>query len=140
MKKNYFNGFCVILLMLSVLTTYAQTNLQKEQITSRYNKQVIQDLSKNFNEQAKVEKANATRLALLNGWPLIIKTEDSYMELQKISSEGKMISFNPNSSVEEISFSFKKTVSLNFTKSPTFGDSPFLSIKFCSCRSCLLRL
>ena len=91
MKKNYFNGFCVILLMLSVLTTYAQTNLQKEQITSRYNKQVIQDLSKNFNEQAKVEKANATRLALLNGWPLIIKTEDSYMELQKISSEGKPI-------------------------------------------------
>ncbi|MEM5563461.1 immunoglobulin-like domain-containing protein [Psychroserpens sp. AS72] len=91
MKKIYFNGICVILLMLSVLTSYSQTNLQKEQITSRYDNQAIQELSKKLNEQSKAQKDRAIQIALLNGWPLIIKTEDSYMELQRISPEGKPI-------------------------------------------------
>jgi hypothetical protein len=91
MKKNYFNGICVILFMLSVLTTHSQTKPQKEQITSRYQKQVIQNLSKTFNDQSKAEKDKVAQMAVLKGWPLIIKTEDSYMELQKISSEGKPI-------------------------------------------------
>ncbi|WP_179353434.1 S8 family serine peptidase [Winogradskyella vidalii] len=91
MKKNYLNGICVIVFMMSMMSVYAQTNPQKEQITSRYNQQVIQDLSENFKKKAKAEKDFATQMALVNGWPLIIKTEDAYMELQKISSEGKPI-------------------------------------------------
>lgn len=91
MKKNYLNGVCVIVFMLSVLSVYAQTNPQKEKITSRYDKQVIRELSENFDKQAKAEKDFATQMALVNGWSLIIKTEDSYFELQKISSEGKPI-------------------------------------------------
>ncbi|WP_458628147.1 immunoglobulin-like domain-containing protein [Winogradskyella sp. PC D3.3] len=94
MKKKYFNGFCVILLILSVLSAYSQTNLQKEQIISRYDTQAIQELSNKLNEQAKAEKENATKIALANGWPLIIKTDDTYMELQKISSEGKPIYYS----------------------------------------------
>ncbi|WP_299098055.1 immunoglobulin-like domain-containing protein [uncultured Winogradskyella sp.] len=91
MKKNYSNGVCLVLLLLCFLPTYSQTNLQKEQIISRYDLEVIQDLSEKFNEQAKTEKAEAVQMALLNGWPLIIKNENSYLELQKISSEGKPI-------------------------------------------------
>ncbi|WP_405574797.1 immunoglobulin-like domain-containing protein [Winogradskyella sp. Asnod2-B02-A] len=91
MRKNYFNGVCVIVFMLSIFTAYSQTDLQKEQITSRYDKQAIQELSENFDKQSKAEKAFATQMALVNGWPLIIKTEDAYMELQKISSEGQPI-------------------------------------------------
>ncbi|WP_040757327.1 immunoglobulin-like domain-containing protein [Winogradskyella psychrotolerans] len=94
MKKKYFNGVCVIILMLSVLSAYAQTDSQKEQITSRYDKLAIKELSENFNKLAKAEKDFATQMALVNGWPLIIKTEDSYMELQKISSEGKPIYYS----------------------------------------------
>ncbi|MUU79002.1 immunoglobulin-like domain-containing protein [Winogradskyella endarachnes] len=91
MVKNYFNGICLMLFMWSILPMYSQTDIQKEQIISRYDLEVIQDLSHKFNEQAKAEKAEATQMALLNGWPLIIRNENSYLELQKISSEGKPI-------------------------------------------------
>ncbi|WP_179375543.1 S8 family serine peptidase [Winogradskyella wichelsiae] len=89
MVKNYFSKVCAVLIMLSFYPLFAQTNLQKKQIVSRYNKQSIDNLSSKFNKIAKAEKAIAKQMALVNGWPLIIKTEDSYMELQKVSSEGK---------------------------------------------------
>ncbi|GGW56762.1 putative secreted protein (Por secretion system target) [Winogradskyella epiphytica] len=91
MKKNYLSVFSVILLMLSTASVFAQTTQEKEQITSRYDQQVIQELSKKFNAQAKAEKDKATQMALLNGWPLIISTKDSYQEIQKISSDGRPI-------------------------------------------------
>ncbi|NRD22095.1 DUF5011 domain-containing protein [Winogradskyella litoriviva] len=80
-----------MLFLLCILPAFSQTNLQKEEIISRYDLKVIQDLSVKFNEQAKAEKAKATQMALLKGWPLIIKTDNSYLELQKISTEGKPI-------------------------------------------------
>ncbi|WP_204344411.1 immunoglobulin-like domain-containing protein [Psychroserpens algicola] len=91
MKKNYLNGIYLIVFMLSVLTAYSQTSPQKEQITSRYDQQAIQDLSKRLEQEAKAEKDRATQIAIQNGWPLIIKNEDTYMELQKISPEGTPI-------------------------------------------------
>ena len=91
MRKNYLNSVCLMLFMLCILPAYSQTDLQKEQIVSRYDSEAIQDLIEKFNEQAKVEKAEAINMALIKGWPLIIKNENSYLELQKISSEGTPI-------------------------------------------------
>ncbi len=91
MKNNYFIAFCVILVMLVVLPTSAQTKAQKEQIISRYNLEALQDLSKQFEAKTKVEKAVAQQMAMTNGWPLVIEKEGTYMELQKVSSEGRPI-------------------------------------------------
>jgi len=91
MKNNYFIAFCVILVMLVVLPTSAQTKAQKEQIISRYNLEALQDLSKQFESKTKVEKAVAQQMAMTNGWPLVIEKEGTYMELQKVSSEGRPI-------------------------------------------------
>ncbi|MDG5491174.1 immunoglobulin-like domain-containing protein [Psychroserpens sp. SPM9] len=91
MKKNYLNGVYLMVFMLSVLTAYSQTSPQKEQIISRYDQQAIQDLSKRLEQEAKAEKVRANLLAIQNGWPLIIKNEDYYMELQKVTSDGKPI-------------------------------------------------
>ncbi|QNK76757.1 S8 family serine peptidase [Winogradskyella sp. PAMC22761] len=91
MKKKYFNSVCVILMVLSFYPLFAQTDMQKKQIVSRYNKELIENLSSKFNKLAKAEKEIAKQMAIANDWPLIIKTEDSYMELQKVSSEGKPI-------------------------------------------------
>jgi len=48
MRNNYFKAMSLVVLMLSDLTTFAQTQLQKEHITGRYDKQVINQLQDQF--------------------------------------------------------------------------------------------
>ncbi|MFC0603350.1 immunoglobulin-like domain-containing protein [Winogradskyella pulchriflava] len=88
MKKNYFKTIIVIVLMSSVLTAFSQTKSEKEQITSRYDKQAIQEFSLKLNQQAKAEKEKAIQLARINGWPIIIQKNGVYSEIQKVTEEG----------------------------------------------------
>ena len=90
MKNNYFKSITLIVLTFSVLTSFAQTKLQKEQITSRYNKQEIQKLETEFTAKAVLEKQRALQLAKINNWPTIIEKDGKYAELQKVV-DGKPI-------------------------------------------------
>jgi len=77
--------------MFSVLTSFSQTRLQKEQITSRYDKQKIQKLETDFTAKAVLEKQRATQMARNNNWPLTIEQNGTFAELQKVTADGTPI-------------------------------------------------
>ncbi|EDP70931.1 putative surface protein [Flavobacteriales bacterium ALC-1] len=81
----------LIVLTFSVLTSFAQTKLQKEQITSRYDKQKIQKLSADLTAKAVIEKQRAIQIARTNNWPLTIEKDGKFIELQKVTAEGMPI-------------------------------------------------
>jgi hypothetical protein len=70
---------------LVILPVMAQTQLQKEQITSRYDKQKFQQLKSEFLQKTADEKQRAQQLANQRGWQTKITTQDGrYLELQKV--------------------------------------------------------
>ena len=56
MKNYYFKVITLIVFMLSVLTTFAQTEAQKQQITSRYDKSQLQELQSQFSQKISLQK------------------------------------------------------------------------------------
>ncbi|MBT8265538.1 MAG: S8 family serine peptidase [Bacteroidia bacterium] len=72
-------------------TTLAQTDSEKEQITSRYDQQKILQLQSNFSAKAVLEKQRAVEMASLNNWPLIVEKDGAYMELMRVSIDGSPI-------------------------------------------------
>lgn len=99
MKNNYFKAFALMVLTCSFLTTFAQTKQQQDQITSRYDKQEIQKLETEFSAKARVEKQRAIELARTNNWPVVIKENGTFSELQRVSADGSPIyytTFNVN--------------------------------------------
>ncbi len=91
MKNNYFKAMSLVVLMLSVLTTFAQTQLQKEHITGRYDKQVINQLQDQFSAKARAEKQAALQAARNNNWPVIVEENGTYAELQRLAPDGSPI-------------------------------------------------
>ena len=96
MKNNYFKVFTLIALTCSVLTSFAQTRLQKEQITSRYDKQKIQQLESKFTAQSVLEKQRAIEMARTNNWPLTIEQNGTFAQLQKVTSSWSLPTFHLN--------------------------------------------
>ena len=99
MKKHYFKVITLMVFVLSVLTTFGQTESQRDQISSRYDKQLIQQLFDQYSTTARVEKQRAVQLARNNNWPLIIEENGTYAELQRVTLDGKPIyytTFNVN--------------------------------------------
>jgi hypothetical protein len=84
MKNNYASKFLLLVSLFLVTSVTAQTQRQKDQITSRYDKQKIQELESNFVKKANEEKQAAIQLANVNNWPLIIETDGKKAELQKV--------------------------------------------------------
>lgn len=90
--KNYsIKGLSLIVMMLCVLSAFSQTQLQKEQITSRYDKQKIQQLETEFSAKAVIEKQQALQMARNNNWPVIIEENGTYAELQRVTPDGTPI-------------------------------------------------
>lgn len=84
MKNNYVSKFLLLVSVLFATTVTAQTQRQKEQITSRYDTQKIQELESKFVKKATEEKQAAIQLANANNWPLVIEKEGVRAELQKV--------------------------------------------------------
>ena len=99
MKNNYFKAFALIVFMLSVLTTYSQTRIQQEQITSRYDKSQLQQLQSQFSQKISIEKQKALQMARTKNWPVTIEEDGRFMELQRVTDDGRPIyytTFNVN--------------------------------------------
>ncbi len=90
MKKNYLKSLFLMVSFLVVLPAMAQTQLQKEQITSRYDKQKFQQLKSEFLQKTNVEKQRALQMAKTNNWPTIVEKDGKYAEIQKVV-DGKPI-------------------------------------------------
>ena len=85
MKNNYFRLITLVVLTFSVLTSFAQTTLQKEHITSRYDKQQIQKLESDFTAKAALERQQAAEFAQQRGLETKFTTQDGRtVELKKV--------------------------------------------------------
>ena len=90
MKKNYLKNLFFMMSFFVVLPIMAQTQLQKDQITSRYDKQKFNQLKSEFSQKTNFEKQRALQLAKTNNWPTIIEKDGKYAEIQKVV-DGKPI-------------------------------------------------
>lgn len=91
MKRNYFNGFIFVAALCFFQISTGQTKQQKEKITRSYNKQQIQNLKGKFEQRVNTQKQRALQLARTNNWPITINKNNKYLELQKVSFNGKPI-------------------------------------------------
>ena len=66
MKKNYLKNLFFMMSFFVVLPIMAQTQLQKDQITSRYDKQKFNQLKSEFSQKTNFEKQRALQLAKTN--------------------------------------------------------------------------
>jgi len=69
-------------------TLQAQTKQEKQMIVRKTNVRALTKLKVKLSEKFKKEKAYALKLAKENNWPVTIKENGKFMELQKISDEG----------------------------------------------------
>lgn len=93
MKKITSKGLLPALLIGVALSASAQTPEQKAKIISHYNVEASHKLAAELKERAAAEKAEAVRLANLNGWPLTITEKDgTFKELKKVNN-GKPVYF-----------------------------------------------
>ncbi len=102
MQKNYTTNIMLILIMVFGFVSYGQTTKQKQQITSRYDKNAISELQRQFNNKAVKEKQIALKAAQLNNWPTIVEEDGKYAELQRLAPDGSPIyytTFNVDASV-----------------------------------------
>lgn len=88
MKKNTVTGFLLLALSLGTgFSALAQTPEQRAKIISRYDQVKAKELIQEYAERQKSQKAEALRLAELNGWPVTIKKEDgTFMELMRVEN------------------------------------------------------
>jgi len=85
MRNNYFRNAIFIMIMFFGYSAFAQTEKQKEQITSRYDKQKIQQLETDFTDKAVLQKQQALEIAQQRGWQTKFITQDGRtVELQKV--------------------------------------------------------
>jgi len=91
MKKNYLKSAALTMLMFSGFYGFSQTEAQKAQIASRYDKQTIQKFTSQLISQSNSEKQKAIQMAKDKNWPIIIEKDGVFMELQKISEIGTPI-------------------------------------------------
>lgn len=91
MHNNYFKRSLLVLIMFFGFYALGQTDKQREQITSRYDKQVINQLENQFRVREIAEKQAVINAARNNNWPLIIEENGTYAELQRIAPDGSPI-------------------------------------------------
>ena len=85
MRNKYFKNLLLVMIMLFGYSAIGQTEKQKEQITSRYDKQKIQQLGTDFSAKAILEKQRAFAIAQQRGWQTKFTTQDGRtVELQKV--------------------------------------------------------
>ncbi|UOB15944.1 S8 family serine peptidase [Abyssalbus ytuae] len=101
MKKSYIKSFLLVCSLGLFQSLFAQTGPQKKIITERYNKQQILQLKNKFQQKEGNEKQRALQLAKINNWPVTISKNNTYLELQKVSEEGRPVyytTFNADAS------------------------------------------
>lgn len=81
--------FITFLLIFSFLFIFSQDKSQREKIIASYDLIKIESYSKYLNAKYIKEKNFALKMAKLNNWPLIKSINGNFMELQRITSEGK---------------------------------------------------
>lgn len=92
MKKNTVKVFLLMALGFGFGSkAMAQTPEEVEKIRAQYNLEESAALSQQLADKAKSEKAEALRLAEINGWPVTRTLEDgTFMELMRVN-EGKPV-------------------------------------------------
>jgi len=83
-RRKYFKNFFLLLFIFSVFTSFAQTKQQKQQIVSQYDLKKLQQLKAQFLQKEMAEKNHAIQMARIYNWPIIIKENGTYAELQKV--------------------------------------------------------
>ena len=86
----------LLLLLFTLLSGFqflsAQTDLEAKTITRNYNTDLLSQLEMEWLQKAQSEKEAAIAKAVQNGWPITQMMPDgSFIELQKLSPEGKPI-------------------------------------------------
>ena len=77
---------------MSTTTTFAQTQQQRKQITSKYDNSKLAQLQRDFTQKQNKRKAEAISLAAQNGWDVLKANPDgTFDELIAVSSEGQPI-------------------------------------------------
>jgi serine protease AprX len=90
MNKNTTKLFIVSLILGAGLSASAQNEKYRAAVKDGTNHTELMRLSQEFAERAAASKAEALRLAEINGWPLTIKGEDgSFAELVGVKPNGK---------------------------------------------------
>ncbi|MFD0863049.1 S8 family serine peptidase [Sungkyunkwania multivorans] len=90
-----FSNLAMAFLLASTFVGFAQTQRQKEQITSRYDKTTISQLHNKFSEQSAKQKEQALKIAKQKGWPIKLTLEDgSFTELQRVAFDGSPIYYS----------------------------------------------
>jgi hypothetical protein len=81
-------------LLVSASTVFGQTNLQRQEIASKYNISKLQTLSQEFAVKAAARKTVALKEAAIQGWDeFIVNNDGSFDELMDVSVDGHPIYF-----------------------------------------------
>ncbi|MCK5776753.1 MAG: S8 family serine peptidase [Bacteroidales bacterium] len=95
MKKIY-----LILAVFTIsLTALAQTPLQLTRVLKETNRSALLNQANIYRQQSEEQKAIAVESALQNGWPIIIETETSLMELQALDAFGNPLYYIADNAV-----------------------------------------
>jgi len=80
------------ILLLSATTVLAQTKLQKQQISSRYDQSKLSQLKSEFAQKADAQKQEALQMAAQKGWDVLKANNDgTFDQLIAVSADGKPI-------------------------------------------------
>jgi len=93
MRNNYFKSVILIMIMFFGYSAMGQTERQKEQITSRYDKQKINQLQSEFQNKANQEKQRVDALAQIRNLQKRFESDGKLLELKKFTPEGQPIYF-----------------------------------------------
>ncbi|MCB0461683.1 MAG: DUF5011 domain-containing protein [Flavobacteriaceae bacterium] len=93
MRNNYFKSLFVVMIMFFGYSAFGQTERQKEQITSRYDKQKIDQLLVEFQNKTNQEKQRVDALAQIRNLQKRFESNGRLLELKKITPEGQPIYF-----------------------------------------------
>ncbi len=85
-------GTLLLVLMTFTLQSFAQSPLEKQNISNKYDQNKLSQLRTQFEAQAKSKKEEAIRLAGQRGWDIVKENPDgSYDELIAVSRDGRPI-------------------------------------------------
>ena len=93
--KGKFIFWCLVLLSFSIVN--AQTQAERQQITSEYDKNKIEQLAEEFAKATEIEKQKAIEIATKKGWPVIVTNPDgSQDELMGVTKDGYALYYTIN--------------------------------------------
>lgn len=92
MNTSILNFLIFITTLFSVTVILGQSKSQRNQITSQYDNQKIQQLSIEFKQKTTTQRQYAIKIAKIKNWPLRFEKDGSLLELQRVV-DGKPIYF-----------------------------------------------